>query len=411
MKRSVLLLSGAVAIAAVIVVAALLLPAAEPPPAEEEAAPAPRSSTSPAPTKKPAAAAPRSDGDEAAAKALFDAGRFRECWLTYPSTSWGKRAEDRFRAADAAVRATADRGFEEARARAAALPPAEAVAAWKAYAEKASPDAQAKAEAAAVEVENRNRAAYNDAAARARELAEKHEYAAAAALFDALAKGSTAEVAARCATSSAQLRKAGDAAKAIDASAKLDGARKEIRDVAAPKALAHLKARQYAEALKELGDVAGLEAELKDERAAVELARAYWEAFRKAAAGRSGQEVVLHFPKSKPLSGRLSFDGERATLETPEGPINVPLEQLSLDQIGAWTLGKTLAADDAASYLKAAMFYFAEGRDDLCSTYLATARAKGADITAAERVWREGFLRAALWAAAQPKAKPKPPEK
>jgi hypothetical protein len=143
----------------------------------------------------------------------------------------------------------------------------------------------------------------------------------------------------------------------------------------------------------------------------VELAQAYWEAFRKAAAGRSGQDVVLRFAAGKPLAGKLTVEPERATLEMPDGPINVPLEQLALDQIGAWTLGKTLAADDPQTYLKAALFYFAEGRDDLCSTYLATAKDKGADIAAAERVWREGFLRAALWAAAQPKAKPKTPEK
>lgn len=410
MNRPVLLLAGAAAVAAVIVAGALLLSPGEPPPAEEPAA-APRTPSSPAPAKKNdvAAPAPRADADEAAAKALFDAGQFRECWLKHPSTSWGKRAEERFRAADAAARATADRGFEETRARAAGLPPAEAVAAWKAYAEKAAPDGKAKAEAAAAEVENRNRAAFNAAAAQARELAEKRDYAAAAALFAALAKGATPEVAARCTSAVARLKAAGEAAKGVETSAKLEGARKEVRDVAAPKALAHLKARHYAEALKELGDVAGLEAELKAEREAVELARAYWEAFRKAAAGRSGQEVVLHFPKGKPLAGKLTVDAERATLETADGPINVPLEQLALDQIGAWTVGKTLAADDPATFLKAAMFYFAEGRDDLSATYLATAKEKGADIAAAERVWREGFLRAAIWAAAQPK--PKTPEK
>ncbi len=408
MKRPAVLLAGAVALAALIVGGALLLPSPEPPPVDETTtilAPLRPASTSS--KKTPAAAAPSTD--ENAAKALYDAASapaaLREVWLKYPSTSWGKKAEERFRAMDQAARATTDRGFEEARARAAALPPAEAVAAWKAYAEKAPPDAKAKAEAMAVETENRNRSAYNEAVGKARELADQHKYAEAALLFESLAKGSTEEVATRCAASAAQLRQAAEASKAGELALRREEAHQALREDVAPKALAALRARRYAEALDLLKDVPLLEAELKRERALVEHARAFWEAFLKAAAANSGQELQLRFAKGKPLSGKLTVQPDRATLETAEGPINVPLDQLSLDQVAAWTLGKTLASDDSASHLKAAMFYFAEGRDDLASTALATAKEKGADISSLEQAWREGFLRAALWSAAQPTKK------
>jgi hypothetical protein len=89
-------------------------------------------------------------------------------------------------------------------------------------------------------------------------------------------------------------------------------------------------------------------------------------------------------------------------MRLPEGPLDVPMDQLALDQIAAWALGKS---PEGAACLDAAMFFFAEGRDDLASTYLATAKEKGADAEAVERTWREGLLRAAAWAAAQPRKK------
>ncbi|HEX7899365.1 MAG TPA: hypothetical protein VF950_16485, partial [Planctomycetota bacterium] len=278
--------------------------------------------------------------------------------------------------------------------------PAEAVAAWRAYAETAAPDARVKAEAAAVEVENRDRAAYNDTVAKAREKADRGAYAEAAAFFAALAKGATADVAARCAESEAQLKKAAEEAATAGQAAKREAALKAAREEAAPKALAALRARRYADALKEL---AGEDVELALERAAVERARTFWQAFLAAARAKAGQDVSLLLAGNKRLAGRLEgVPGEKATLRGPDGALEVPLDQLALDQIAAWTLGK---APDGPACLDAAMFFYAEGRDDLASTYLATAKEKGADVAETERVWRDGLLRAALWAAEKPKPK------
>jgi hypothetical protein len=402
-RSKILILGGAVALAAVIVGVALFFPAA-PPPDEPPAEAAPARPTSPAPGKPAPAAAARLDTDDPAAQAMFEAAAtpsaYREVWLKYPNTTWGRRAEEKFRALDATARAAVDRDFDDVRRRAAGLGAAEAVAAWRAYAAKAAPDARAKAEAAAVEVENRDRAAYNEAVERARERAERGAYAEAAALFAALAKGATADVAARCAESEAQLRKAAVDAAAAAHAAKREAALKTAREEAAPKALAALRARRYADALKEL---AGEDVDLALERAAVERARAFWQAFVTAARAKAGQDVSLLLAGNKRLAGRLEgVPGDKAALRTPEGALEIPLDQVALDQVAAWAIGK---APDGPACLDAAMFFFAEGRDDLASTYLATAKEKGADVAEVERVWRDGLLRAAIWAAAQPKPK------
>ncbi|HEX7898977.1 MAG TPA: hypothetical protein VF950_14535, partial [Planctomycetota bacterium] len=123
-RSKVLVLGGAVVLAAAIVGVALLFPAAPPP--EEAPAEAPVRPTSVAPSK-PAAAAPRLDNDDRAAQAMFEAAStpsaYREVWLKYPETVWGKRAEEKFRAMDTTARAAVDRGFEDVRRRAAGLAP------------------------------------------------------------------------------------------------------------------------------------------------------------------------------------------------------------------------------------------------------------------------------------------------
>jgi hypothetical protein len=43
--------------------------------------------------------------------------------------------------------------------------------------------------------------------------------------------------------------------------------------------------------------------------------------------------------------------------------------------------------------VKAALFFHAEGRDELAGRYLATARELGAPTDGAERVFREGLIR------------------
>ncbi|MBI3854996.1 MAG: hypothetical protein HY293_04815 [Planctomycetes bacterium] len=83
-------------------------------------------------------------------------------------------------------------------------------------------------------------------------------------------------------------------------------------------------------------------------------------------------------------------------LETGDGTAEAPLDKLHADLLVGWTLGRSLPAEEALSYVKAALFFFCEGRDDLAKLYLATAREMNGRVDEAERVFREGFLRAAM---------------
>jgi hypothetical protein len=75
--------------------------------------------------------------------------------------------------------------------------------------------------------------------------------------------------------------------------------------------------------------------------------------------------------------------------------VEAPLDRLHADLLVGWTIGKTLQAEDGVTYVKAALFFFCEGRDDLARLYLATARELNGPVAPAEKMFREGYLRAA----------------
>jgi len=333
--------------------------------------------------------------------------RWREVVTRFPTTSWARKADERHRATSASLQALLDRDFDGARKDAQALAAAghyvDAVEALQTYRASQSRDLlQRRADVEISAIENAGRLAYNEAAARARERAAKGDYAGAVGLFEATAQGALPEVAARCQTSISQLRAAAAARDRFDLSRRGEEARRAFREEQAPKLLALVRVRKYEDALKELSAAAAapgnaaIREEILAERAGVADASSFWEAFLKALRGRTGQDATLLIADGKRISGRLSrVQDDRVVVETAESPVEAPLDRLHADLLVGWTIGKTLPAEDGVTYVKAALFFFCEGRDDLARLYLATARELNGPVAPAEKTFREGYLRAA----------------
>jgi hypothetical protein len=246
-------------------------------------------------------------------------------------------------------------------------------------------------------IENSSRSAYNQAVVKAHELAQTSNYADAAGLFESVKKGAIPEVAARCDTSIAELRESAATFARYQERQKREAIHKAFREEAAVTILPHLRARLYEAALKEIDGAtknpvyAPLKDALAEERAALADANAFWEAFLQALRSRLNQETSFLLADGRRISGKLTgILPDRIVLEGGDAGMN----KLHADLLVGWTIGRTLPAEEAGSYLKAAMFFFCEGRDDLAKLYLATARElKAPAVDAHERVFRAGFLR------------------
>jgi hypothetical protein len=325
---------------------------------------------------------------------------WKDVFAKHPGTPQARRAEEKYRAASDALAAGLDREFESARRAAEAFAKdgryaeaVESISAWRKGQSREALLRRADAEVAALE--NRSRAAYNEAVRAAQERVKAGKPGEAIALLEAPAKGGIPEVAAPSAAAIAELRALAAEATRADEARRLDEARRELREKAAPRALASARARRYEEALREF-DPASPDPAVAEEREAIGLAAQFWEAFLKAARARTGHETSLLLDGGRRLSGKLAaVTAERLLLDGPAGAAEAPLDKVHPDQVVAWTVGRTLSADDAATYVKAALFFFCEGNDDTARLYLATALEKGADLAKPERVFRSGFLRAA----------------
>ena len=364
------------------------------------------------------------DGEERAAKALYDRAeaferaepgeyekriaRWREIVTTYQTSSWARKADDRHRAASASLQAFLEREFESTRKNAQTLSAAglhvdaiEAIQAYKAGQTRELVKRRADAEIAAIE--NASRLAFNEAAAKAKGLAGKGDYAAATALFETMTADAIPEVAARCRTASAQLKSAAAARARHLEERKGDDARRTVREELAPRVLGHVRARRYDEALGELSAAAAdpanaaVKEEIAAERASVADASSFWEAFLKTLKAKSGQEASLLLADGRRATGRIArILPDRVVLEQGDAPSEAPFEQLHADLLVGWTVGRSLPAEDPVTYVKAALFFFCDGRDDLARLYLATARELRGPADPAEKSFREGFLRAAM---------------
>jgi hypothetical protein len=412
--KAIAALVGAVGVAAAIVV--FLSPKDEPPPPADPAPvedPRPvRAPSVPAPARSTPAAAP-SSSDIAAQKLFAQAEAversgdpeksmqaWREVFTKHPGTSYARQAETRYRTANDALVASLERDFETARKGAASLASAgryaAAIEALRAYQKEQPREAlRQRADAEIASLENHSRAVFNEAVRAAQALTKEGKVDEAIALFEAPAKGGIPEVASRSAAALADLRKLAEESRKVSDAKQSEESRRALREKVAPKVLAAVRARRYEEALREL-DQAGTDPAVAEERAAVLSAAQFWEAFLKAARAHASQETTVLLEGNRRLSGKLiSVTAERITLEGPAGSAEAPLDKIHGDQVVAWTLGKTLPTGEGASYVKAALFFFCEGNDDVARLYFATALEKGADLTQPERVFRSGFLRAA----------------
>ena len=367
--KLVLVLGGAAVLGAVAVSLALLRPPAEPPP--EIAAPIPTSPLPPSPAaaKKPGAA------PAVAAPAI----------LPPPSAPRPAAPKEDDRALEAAKR--------ESDRLAAAGDPAGALAALK--------KAGALAEAAAFE--NGLRSGFNETALKAKELAAAGKELEAAALLEARAKNTLPEIAARGAAGARRLREIDERRKAHATESERTAARSALLEELKP-VPAELRARRWPETLARLDAAIAdprfrvLKEELSDERSVLALGAAFHEAFLKLLQARLNQDPALMLLGGSRLHGRLaSIQKDRAVVKTgADDELDVPFDQISADQVVAWTLGGPLSPEDGLTWLKAAMFFYGEGRDDVAALYLATAKEKSAEIDAVERLWREGLLRRLL---------------
>lgn len=334
--------------------------------------------------------------------------RWREVVTKHPTSSWARKADDRHRAAAASLQALLDREFEGTRKDAQTLAAAghfvDAIETLQQYRAAQSRELlKRRAEVEITGLENASRLAYNEASSKARDLAARGDYAGGIPLFESVSRGAIADVAARCRKSIAQLKEAAAEREHFEQSRKGEEARRAFREEVAPRLLGLVRARRYDEALKELSAAAASAAhapikdEIAAERASLVDAAAFWEAFLKALRGRVGQEATFLQLDGKKVGGRVArVQEDKVVIENGDASTELALERIHADQIVGWTLGKTLAAEEGLSYVKAALFFFCDGRDDLARLYLATARELNGPADAAEKVFRGGFLRAAL---------------
>jgi tetratricopeptide (TPR) repeat protein len=423
------ILLGGIAAAGLTAAAVILLSHKEaPPPPEEGAAPTttdrPATRVPGAEAGKPRTVDPRDRSEEKEAKALYDAAeaferaepaefekriaRWREVVTKFPTSGWAAKADERHRAATASLQKFLDREFESTRKDAQSLSAAghfvDAIEAIQTYRAAQTRDIlKRRADMEIAAIENASRLAFNESASKAKELAAKGDHAGASAVFESIVKGAIPEVASRCQKAIAQLRTAAAAASEYEQARKADSARRALREEVVPKVLAFVRARQYEEALKELSAAAGAagNAALKDEivaeRASIADASSFWEAFLKSLRGKSGQDVTLLLADGKRMAGKIArIQPDRVVLDVGDGTAEVPLDKLHADLLVGWTIGKGLPPEDGVTYVKAALFFFCDGRDDLARLYLATARELNGPVDPAEKVFREGFLRAAI---------------
>ncbi len=420
-----LLLGGAAVALGGAVTIALLLPSSAPPPQEAEAGPSnskERASTTAlpgGPRKEAAVRAQQNEAEEKAAQELYSSAeaferatpgepekvmpRYLEVYQKHPTTRWGKKAEQKVRAIDQAFQASLEREFQVVKKDSQALAGAghfsDAIEAVADYLKEQTRDAlRQRAGREIASLENASREAFNRLAQQASGMAKRGGYAEAAELFVKLKEGAIPEVAVRCDAAIAELR---EAAKAFDASAtskQNEEAHKAFREGPATQVLALLRARRYDEGLKEFDAAPAGLPELAAERGAIVQAAAFWEAFLKTLRSKINADVTIALagPKEPRVTGKLVRLGpDRAAIDTGDATAEALFEKVHVDQVVAWTIGKSLSAEDAATYVKAAFFFFCDGHDDLARLYLATAKEMGADITEPERVFREGLLRAA----------------
>jgi len=332
------------------------------------------------------------------------AARWREVVTKFPTSTWARKADEKHRTTSASLQAFLDREFESTRKDAQALAAAghflDALDAIRAF--KSSQTRELLQRRADLEIgvlENASRLSFNDAASKAKDLTARQDYAAALARFEALAGSAIPEVAARCRIAIEQLQKAVAAQEKHAESKKGDEARRVFREAVAPKLLALVRTRQYDDALKELSaaTVPALKDEVAAERAAIADASSFWEGFLKSLRSHVGQEATVLFIDGRRVMGKIAkVLADRIVVDVGDGTVDAPLDKLHADLLVGWTLGKSLPAEDPITYLKAALFFFCEGRDDLAKLYLATARELNAPADAAEKVFRQGFLRAAM---------------
>jgi hypothetical protein len=427
-KLKIRLLLGGAAAAVLTAAVGIFIARKEPPPAGEAAAPTtqdrPAARIPGAEPWKDKPADPRDRSEEKEAKSLYDAAdaferaepaefekritRWREVVTTFPSSTWAQKADGRHRAATASLQKFLDREFESTRKDALSLSAAghfvDAIEAIQAYRAGQSRDIlKRRADVEIAAIENASRLAFNEAASKAKDLAAQGDLARASAVFESIVKGSIPEVASRCHKAIAQLRTAAAAAAEFEQVRKADAARRALREEIIPKVLAFVRARRYEDALKELSAAAeaagsaALKDEIVAERTAVADASSFWEAFLKSLRGRSGQDVTILLSDGKRLAGKLSrIQPDRLVLDVPDGTTELPLDKVHADVLVGWTIGKGLPPEEGLTYVKAALFFFCDGRDDLARLYLATARELSGPVDPAEKIFREGFLRAAI---------------
>lgn len=391
-------------------------PAPPPPVAEEERKPEPPPPPAPPPTAR--ANAPENDDMRQLyeAAAAFERKNtdqpercrelYREVLVKYPATSWAKMAEDRYHAIADAIYASLETEYEgiqrEERLLSVAGRTTEAIAFLEKYAgAQKNPVFRRRAELRIAALENESREAYNKAVKKAEEHARSGRYDQAIPLFESLRKGAIPPVAAKCDETIVQLQACRKDYLDYLEVKKREAAEQAVREKVAPKVLPLVRARRYAEALREFDAARGSAyAPAKDsverERAALAEAALFWDAFLKTLRGRLNQDVSLVLPDGARAAGRLvQVAPDRAVVKSGTGDIDVPFPRIEPDQVVAWAIGRGLPAGTGDTCLKAALFFFFDGRDDLAGLYFATAREKGARIDGFERVFRDGFLRAA----------------
>jgi hypothetical protein len=329
-------------------------------------------------------------------------------WLQHPDSPEGRGALDRRRDLEAALERTLEGGFrnvqEETEQCVASGRYRAARERIEAFLDRTPREVlRRRAERERLRIESLARVACSRILAEARERVRKGDFETAARALESFRSDATPGLTDLCDRALTDLREERLRSEEYRAGAATRAREEEWVVRFRKELLPKLKERRYGEVLKLLEDARKTEPDsvlqdaLDGDRAIVAAASEFWAAMLQTLRGRLNQEISLASVDGPPLAGRLvQLQDDHLILAASGETHPALLSRVHPDELFLLAIGSSLSETDGMSYLKAALFFFCEGRDAAARILLSTAREMKAEIEPFERAFRGGFLRATL---------------